>query len=109
MRVAVIIPARNAASSLRDCLEALRVERVPGDGRQLIVVDDASADETAKIGAAAGATILRGDGRGPAVARNLGARQANADVLVFLDADTAPEPGWLDALLAPFARDRDIV
>jgi GT2 family glycosyltransferase len=100
-RIAAIVPARDAAACLDHCLEALRAEGVPGDDRQLIVVDDASEDDTAKIAAAAGAIVLNGRGRGPAAARNLGARQATADVLVFLDADTAPEPGWLAALLEP--------
>jgi hypothetical protein len=47
--------------------------------------------------------VLSGSGHGPAAARNLGARCAKADILVFLDADTAPEAGWLEALLMPFA------
>src|SRR5579864_8338169 len=101
MRVSVVIPARNAASSLRGCLEALREEGVPGADRELIVIDDASLDQTGKIAAAAGATVLHGKGRGPAAARNLGAQHASGEVLVFLDADTTPETGWLDALVAP--------
>ncbi|HEV7664789.1 MAG TPA: glycosyltransferase, partial [Chloroflexota bacterium] len=102
-RVAVIIPARNAARSLPDCLAALRASEIPGSSGHLIVVDDASTDATAKVAAAAGAQVLAGEGRGPAAARNLGAQISDADVLIFLDADTAPEPGWLAALLEPFA------
>ena len=102
MRVSVVIPARNAAASLPECLSALRREGVPGPDRELIVVDDRSSDATAKIAAAADSTVLRGEGRGPAAARNLGAQHVTGDVLVFLDADTVPEPGWLDALLQPF-------
>ena len=108
VRVAVIIPARNAAWSLAGCLEALKAEGVPGPGGELIVVDDCSSDDTAKIAAASGARVLKGVGRGPAAARNLGARSASAEILVFLDADTAPEPGWLTALLEPF-KDSSIV
>ena len=100
--MAVIIPARNAGNSLGECLAALRATGVPGEHGELFVVDDGSEDDTAKIAAAAEVAVLNGCGRGPAAARNLGARQANADVLVFLDADTAPEPGWLAALLRPF-------
>jgi cellulose synthase/poly-beta-1,6-N-acetylglucosamine synthase-like glycosyltransferase len=108
VRVAVIIPARNAGRSLGKCLAALRCEGVPGSDCELIVVDDASEDFTAKVASQAGATVFHGQGRGPAAARNLGARRAKADVLVFLDADTSPEPGWLDALLRPFV-DQSIV
>jgi cellulose synthase/poly-beta-1,6-N-acetylglucosamine synthase-like glycosyltransferase len=101
--VAVVIPARNAAGSLANCLEALRREGVPGAHAELIVVDDASADETGNIAAEWGAQVLTSSGRGPATARNAGASLTHADIVVFLDADTAPEPGWLEAMLAPFA------
>ena len=102
-RIAVIIPARDAARSLPACIDALLREGVPGPNIKLIVVDDASTDETPKIAAAKGAVVLQGAGVGPAAARNLGARHATGDVLIFLDADTAPQPGWLAALIAPFA------
>jgi GT2 family glycosyltransferase len=105
--VTVIIPARNAASYLSRCLAALSREHVPGATARLIVVDDASEDDTAQVAAAAGALVVRGDGRGPAAARNLGAAYANTEFLLFLDADTAPEPGWLKMMLEPFA-DSDI-
>ena len=106
--MAVVVPARNAAGSLADCLEALRTQQVPGERGELIVVDDCSTDDTAKIAAARGAQVLMADGRGPAAARNLGARAARDEILIFLDADTAPEPGWLDAMLEPF-KDATIV
>ena len=41
-------------------------------------------------------------------ARNAGVARATGDVLVFLDDDAVPEPGWLAALLAPYARE-DVV
>ena len=39
---------------------------------------------------------------GPAAARNAGAFEARGVLLVFTDADCAPEPGWISALVAPF-------
>ncbi len=100
-RVAVIIPARNAEATLGACLSALQRQGVPGDDAQLIVVDDRSTDQTAGMALARGARVLSGDGRGPAAARNLGAQQADAEILIFLDSDTIPEEGWLEAMLAP--------
>src|SRR6266545_1900174 len=41
------------------------------------------------------------------VLKNEGARQASGDLLVMLDTDVVPQPGWLRALLQPFA-DRQI-
>lgn len=40
---------------------------------------------------------------GPAAARNTGARLASTELVAFLDSDTVPQPGWLDALLPQFS------
>src|SRR5262245_8427751 len=104
--VSVIIPARDAAATLGECLDALVAEGVPGPTVELIVVDDGSLDETAQLAGRPGTQVLTGGGRGPAAARNLGARRATGEILIFLDADTAPEPGWLREICAPLADPR---
>jgi len=43
----------------------------------------------------------------PGVARNLGAEQARSDVLIFLDADCIPQPGWLKALIDSWKNNPD--
>jgi cellulose synthase/poly-beta-1,6-N-acetylglucosamine synthase-like glycosyltransferase len=105
--VSVIVPARNAAATLGRCLDGLAAEGVPGPRAELLVVDDGSTDATRGVATRPGVRVMAGPGRGPGAARNLGARAARGDVLVFLDADTVPLPGWLDQLLAPLA-DRDV-
>ncbi|MBI3971826.1 MAG: glycosyltransferase [Chloroflexi bacterium] len=99
----VIIPARNAGRTLGACLDGLAAEGVPGQNAELIVVDDGSTDDTACVAARPGVRVIAGAGRGPAAARNLGARHATGDVLVFLDADTVPLAGWLREMVAPLA------
>lgn len=106
--VSVIIPARNAADTLGACLDALAFQGVPGKDAELLVVDDGSADGTRCLARRLGARVLDGMDRGPAAARNRGARLARGRVLLFLDADTAPCPGWLDEMLAPF-QDPEVV
>ena len=101
--VSVIVPARNAAASLPACLDALATQGVPGPAAELLVVDDASTDDTRRSASRPGVQVLSGPGRGPAAARNVGAQRARGDVLVFLDADTAPRPQWLEQMLAPLA------
>jgi glycosyltransferase involved in cell wall biosynthesis len=102
-RPSVIIPARNAGATLGACLTALAASDGDVVLHEMIVVDDGSTDDTAAVAAAAGVRVLAGPARVPAAARNAGVRVASGDPIVFIDADCAPEPGCLAALLAPFA------
>jgi len=109
--VTVVIPARNAAADIGALLDAVRSQAAP-DVLEVIVVDDSSADDTAVRARCHGATVIeRGtaDGGNPAAARNLGARSARGEMLVFLDADCVPAPGWLAALLAAHAEGEAVV
>jgi GT2 family glycosyltransferase len=47
---------------------------------------------------------VRSPGRGPAAARNLGARAADGDVICFTDDDCEPGPGWAERLGAVAAK-----
>jgi glycosyltransferase involved in cell wall biosynthesis len=95
----VIVPARNAAGTLGATLAAL-AQQDTAAAFEVLVVDDGSDDATAAIAEAAGATVVRGDGHGPAAARNAGAAAARGAALAFTDADCVPERGWLAAGLA---------
>jgi GT2 family glycosyltransferase len=101
LRPSIIIPARNAAHDLDLCLAALGSSAGGVGPHDTIVVDDGSTDATAVVARARGAHVVQLPGRGPAAARNAGARVASGDVLVFFDADCVPEPTCLRALLAP--------
>lgn len=94
----VIIPARDAARTLPAALAALARQECDANF-EVLVVDDASRDDTARVAAASaiGARVLRGTGAGPAAARNLGAAHARGAVLAFTDADCEPAPDWLRA------------
>lgn len=94
----MVIPARDAASTLPATLRGLEQQRYEPEF-EVIVVDDGSRDDTAQIaaGSAVVREVLRADGSGPARARNRGASAARADHLAFLDADCRPTPGWLAA------------
>jgi glycosyltransferase involved in cell wall biosynthesis len=91
--ISVVIPAYNAERTLGKVIEALRAQAPPPD--EIIVVDDGSEDGTALLAERLGAQVVRTDGSGYAGgARNRGWDAAKGDVIVFLDADSVPRPGW---------------
>jgi glycosyltransferase involved in cell wall biosynthesis len=106
--VTVVAATYNRAERLAALLDALRAQTFRDF--DVVIVDDASADETIGVLAEARArddlalTVLRHEtGRGPAVARNAGWRAASAPVIAFTDDDCRPSPGWLAAGVAAMA------
>ena len=102
--ISVVIPAHNAASHLLRCLTA--IQRSSCAPHEVIVVDDASRDNTALIAADLGAIVLStGTNKGPAFARNLGALKATGDILFFLDADVCVQPDTIEKVFSSFNAD----
>ncbi len=109
----VVIPAYQAAGLIGICLRSLFAQQRRPDRLQVIVVDDASRDDTAEraealAGEAAAAgvelrVLRQPDNRGPAAARNAGAAAATGEVVLFTDSDCDPAPDWVAEMLAPFA------
>lgn len=111
MRVAVVIPAFQAAKTIGDVVAGTRAA-VPG--AQIIVVDDGSDDGTGDEGRGRGATVLTHPrNRGKGVALRTGIARACADaaaVVVTLDADGQHPPAEISRLLGPITEDRaDVV
>ena len=99
MRATVVVPTKNRPDALDRCLAALAAQDL--DQLEVVVVDDASTDPNAICAiAGARARVVSGAGRGPAAARNLGARSARAPMVLFTDDDCRPEPGWAAAAVA---------
>jgi mycofactocin glycosyltransferase len=111
--ISVVIPARNEAAGIGDLVRLVLAQRPARRDLEVIVVDDASTDQTVPVARAAGARVLElgaGTNTGnPALARNRGAAVAAGDPIVFLDADCTPRPGWLDRLLAAHEDGADVV
>ena len=98
----IVIPVYNWASVTRQCLETLFADP-PEVEIEVIVVDDGSHDRTAQVLAEYGPRVrivTHAQNLGFATACNDGAAIARGEYLVFLNNDTLPTRGWLDALVA---------
>ena len=103
----VIIPARNAGTELKACLESLRDSTIRD--YELIVVDDHSDDDTGEIARQLGARVLRTRRTcGPASARNLGSLVASSECLVFIDADVLVHRDTLERLINTLAQKTEV-
>lgn len=107
MRVAVVIPALQAAKTIGDVVAGTRAA-LPG--AQIIVVDDGSDDGTGAEARGRGAMVLTHPrNRGKGVALRTGIARACADgaaIIVTLDADGQHPPAEIPHLLAPIAEGR---
>lgn len=87
--ISFIIPAHNEESLIGRTLSAIRASASwLGVPYEIIVVNDASTDQTAAIAKYIGARVVEVNNRQIAATRNAGARAAVGDVFVFVDADT---------------------
>lgn len=99
VRVAAIVPARNEATRIANTVSALRADARVDD---VIVVDDASVDDTARYAANAGARAFRlreRVGKGGALA--FGLRHTSARVILFIDGDLGETAAVAGSLLEP--------
>ncbi len=105
LRISVVVPAYNAAATLSEQLAAL-VEQTFDGAWEIVVVDNASTDETSAIVREWADRVERPeirlvsstDGSGPSHARNVGIEAARAPKIACTDADDVAGQGWLDAM-----------
>ena len=110
-RVSIIIPTFNHLPLTQQCLEAIR--RHTPVAHEIVIVDNASTDGTVEYLRQAQATgqlrlICNSENSGFSHACNQGARVAQSDLVLFLNNDTVPQPGWLEPLIDLIAADPSI-
>lgn len=99
--VSVVIPTYDSVKTLRFTLEAL--SRQTYFPIEIIVVDDGSLDDTAKMVRLFSAVrYIHQDNAGPACARNTGALAATSDIIFFTDADCVPHVDWIEKAMKAF-------
>jgi glycosyltransferase involved in cell wall biosynthesis len=98
VKVSVYVPCYNAEATIGMCLASLLAQRRPPD--EIIVVDDASTDQTQAIAKRFGVRVARHQvNMGLSAARNTGVRAATGDLVASIDSDCTVDPLWLATLL----------
>lgn len=104
--ISALIPAHNESERIADTLAAVRALVLNPVDLEIIVVDDGSSDDTARIAEAAGADIVRKQanaGKGAALQSALAL--SNGETLLLLDADLGSSAAEAAKLLAPILAD----
>ena len=102
--VSVVIPARDDAVALDRCLRALARQTVAP--LEVVVVDNASSDDTAAVASSHGARVVHEPRPGIPMAAAAGYDAARGEVIARCDADTLPARDWVERLAANLANGR---
>ncbi|MGH9942235.1 MAG: glycosyltransferase [Pyrinomonadaceae bacterium] len=110
VRASIIIPVFNKVEFTFQCLRSL-LREIDFDRDEVIVVDNASTDETAEVLAHFGGrmrVVHNEENPGFVEACNQGAARARGRYLVFLNNDTVVLPGWLEHLIGTTEGDASV-
>ncbi len=108
LSISVVIPAHNEEEYLPLCLESIKQQDYAAE-HEVIVVDNASTDNTAKIALDWGAKVVHESKQSPACARQKGAEAATGEIIAFIDADSQAPNGWLSTIVSRFVREPEMV
>lgn len=106
MRISVVIPAYNEEKRIGHCLKSVMSQTTPPF--EVIVVDNNSSDETAKIAREEGAIVVTEKHQGVTFARNTGFNLARGEIIARTDADTLVPSNWLETISNYFEKDKSI-
>ncbi|MDV2487615.1 glycosyltransferase family 2 protein [Acinetobacter johnsonii] len=107
MKISIVLPAKNEAGAIGQTVKTLKqLNRVD----EVIVVNDGSRDDTAKIAEYAGAKVITHPySKGNGAAIKTGARNALGDIIVFMDADGQHNPNDIFLLIEKIEQGYDLV
>lgn len=100
----VIVPVRNRSDLLRNCLASLRARDIDSRLYDVIICDDGSTEDLESVVAqfrntGLSVVLLRQPAKGPAAARNLGARHSRTPYVICVDSDVVCAPGFLECMM----------
>ncbi|MFM7143474.1 MAG: glycosyltransferase family 2 protein [Alphaproteobacteria bacterium] len=96
----IVVPTFGRPAALTRCLEGLGRQSPEAGAFEVLVVDDGSPVPVNPEFPSGRFTlrVLRQANAGPGAARNVGAREAQGEIVAFTDDDCVPDPGWLAAI-----------
>ncbi len=102
MKISIVIPVYNASLTLKECLDA--IFDTSFKDFEVIVVSDKSTDDSVQIAKQYQCKIIElPENKGPAFARNAGAKVATGDILLFVDSDVIIEKKALISVAEKFS------
>lgn len=107
-KVSIIIPAYNEERTIGKCLSSVKKLSYPKSKLEVIVIDDGSTDNTAKVVSKFDVKLIKGKHKGVGVARNLGIEKSKGKIIVFIDADEVMNKTFLCDIVVPY-KDKDVV
>jgi len=102
----VILCTRDRPAEVSECVAACTAHGVLADGGEIVVVDNGVTPLEIEL---PGVRVVREPIAGLSRARNAGARVAANDLLVYLDDDARPAPGWIESLRDAFCDPRVVI
>jgi len=106
-RVSVIVPSFNAAANIEACVRSLQAQTY--SPCEIIVVNDASTDNTAEVVAGLNVKLVNMKRNGGAgAARNEGVNVAQGDIVAFTDSDCVAPSGWIEKIVEEFESDPEL-
>ena len=108
VRVSVIVPARNEAADIQDCIRSILGQRVDAQ-LEVIVADGESSDETAVLARAAGAMVIPNPDQTTPMALNRGLAAATGEFVLRFDAHSTMGEGYIAACLRALSEEHGVV
>lgn len=108
VKVSVIIPTYNEEKDILDCLKSLESQSFKDF--EIIVVDDGSKDKTREVVKKfKKVKLIEGEHKGPGISRNLGAKNAEGEILILIDADMTFDKDYIKNLIDPILKDKKLI
>ncbi|HEY2955200.1 MAG TPA: polysaccharide deacetylase family protein [Candidatus Eisenbacteria bacterium] len=107
-RVSVVVPAFDEADLLPSCLQALLGQDYPGE-IEILVVDNASTDHTARVAREHGVRVIHEPRRGYCNALRRGFGAAAGEIVACTDADSLVPADWISSIVREYDRDSNLV